>query len=385
MAAPLATDDEVALCTREHTACNKKKGGRRPEYKLFSAAAEGCLQCVRYYVERADIPYNAKSENSGYTALDFAQWAASREQTDTQAVQQYLESCAQRHARGPEVVPAAQGPVSERAPGEEDIHVAQGLVPELPPGRTGSCTPERHASANSSSDHGTVDMFNGAAYDGCGECVKHWVQVGHLLPLQKYSSYSAVEWAKHGADKGEKDGNMDRLRRCSWVLGFLEAVAWSRYLPPLAEEGAQQIYGIGAQLLEKGATASVRSSRPFATPEPETAGQRSPGAAVSSSVSQTGAGPASDPQSNDAPRCSRPGGPQVQYHAVPPPQEQQRAQLPISHLMVHNRLPGDTTGLGYSQGTGRGQSHRTHGGARTARAQSAAPKWVPRARPSSST
>jgi hypothetical protein len=127
-----------------------------PQRDAFNASA--------IYVERADIPYNAQSENSGYTALDFAQWAASREQTDTQAVQQYLKSCAQRHARGPEVVPAAQGPVSERAPGEEDIHVAQGLVPELPPGRAGSCTPERHASANSSSAHGTVDMFNGAAY-----------------------------------------------------------------------------------------------------------------------------------------------------------------------------------------------------------------------------
>jgi hypothetical protein len=226
--------------------------------------------------------------------------------------------------------------------------------------------------------------------DGCGECVKHWMQVGHLLPLQKYSKYSAVEWAKHGADKAEKDGNMDRLRRCSWVLGFLEAVAWSRYLPPLAEEGAQQIYGLGAQLLEKGATASVRSSRPFATPpsrapEPETAGQCSPGAAGSSSASQTGAGPASDPQSNDAPRRSRPGAPQVQYHAVPPPQEQQRAQLPLSHLMVHNRLPGETTGLGYSQDTGRGRSRRARGGTRTARAQSAAPKWIPRATPSSTT
>ena len=93
MAAPLATDDEVALCTREHAACRKRKGGTGPEYMMFSAAAEGCLQCVRYCVERADIPYNAQSENSRYTALDFTQWAATQEQTDTQAVQQYLKSC----------------------------------------------------------------------------------------------------------------------------------------------------------------------------------------------------------------------------------------------------------------------------------------------------
>ena len=114
MAAPLVTPDEVALCTREHTAGRKKRGGTGPEYKMFSAAAEGCLQCVRYYVERAEIPYNAKSEISGYTALDFAQWAASQEQTDTQAVQRYLRM---------------------------RVHAAQGLVPVVFSGPTAEGEP----------------------------------------------------------------------------------------------------------------------------------------------------------------------------------------------------------------------------------------------------
>jgi hypothetical protein len=61
---------------------------------MFSAAAEGCLTCVRYYVEGVGLPHDATSETSKYTALDFAQWASAQGGTDTQAAQRYLTSFA---------------------------------------------------------------------------------------------------------------------------------------------------------------------------------------------------------------------------------------------------------------------------------------------------
>ena len=113
MTAPLATGEVLALCGREHKACRKKRGGPSPQYKMFAAAAEGCLMCVRYYVELDGIPHDAASENNKYTALDFATWAASQDQTDTQAVQLYLR---QKQAHGAEGVIAAQGLVQDDFP-----------------------------------------------------------------------------------------------------------------------------------------------------------------------------------------------------------------------------------------------------------------------------
>ena len=76
---------------------------------MFSAAAEGCLMCVRYYVEGVGLPHAATSETSKYTALDFAQWASAQDGTDTQAVQRYLTSFARTGARDAVGVHSAQG------------------------------------------------------------------------------------------------------------------------------------------------------------------------------------------------------------------------------------------------------------------------------------
>ena len=67
MAAPLASREAVALCGREQRPRRKKRAGTPLEYKMFSAAAEGCLMCVRYYVEGEGIPHGAASENSKYS------------------------------------------------------------------------------------------------------------------------------------------------------------------------------------------------------------------------------------------------------------------------------------------------------------------------------
>ena len=42
---------------------------------MFQAAAEGCKSRVEYYVRQEGLDPRAKSENAGYTALDWATWA----------------------------------------------------------------------------------------------------------------------------------------------------------------------------------------------------------------------------------------------------------------------------------------------------------------------
>ena len=88
MTGSLASDEVPALCGRVHKACRRKKNGTGPEYDLFAAASEGCLMCVRYYVEVEGVAHNTESQNNKYTALDFAEW--SQEDADTRAVQEYL-------------------------------------------------------------------------------------------------------------------------------------------------------------------------------------------------------------------------------------------------------------------------------------------------------
>ena len=81
---------------------------------MFAAALEGCLTCVRYYVEAERIPLHAVSETTMYTALDWAEWATVQYGTDTQAVQRYLRM---------------------------RVHAAQGLVPVVFSGPTAEGEP----------------------------------------------------------------------------------------------------------------------------------------------------------------------------------------------------------------------------------------------------
>ena len=34
----------------------------------------GCLQCVRYWVETIGVPHDARSDNQGFTAIDYIDW-----------------------------------------------------------------------------------------------------------------------------------------------------------------------------------------------------------------------------------------------------------------------------------------------------------------------
>ena len=69
-----------------------KSGGRK--YVLFTAAQDGCLECVKHLVEREGVDVHSESTNCKYTALDFAEWSHQRKKgaKDCQAVIEYLKA-----------------------------------------------------------------------------------------------------------------------------------------------------------------------------------------------------------------------------------------------------------------------------------------------------
>ena len=67
-----------ALCA--HPARHQGDGEQAsPKYGLINAARDGCLQCVRFYVEAQGIDKNS-NDKGGYTAKDWAQWQRQQRQ-----------------------------------------------------------------------------------------------------------------------------------------------------------------------------------------------------------------------------------------------------------------------------------------------------------------
>ena len=266
MTMPLASGEVVALCGREHTACRKKRGGTFLKYKMFSAAAEGCLMCVRYYVEREGIHHDAASENKKYTALDFAQWAFSQDKTDTQAVQEYLGSFTQDRARG------TQG-----------LHAAQGLVPViqsrawLPAARC----PTSQSSRGPMSSHDTWRLHIPGKASGNDRCA----------PYQRLDPERAFRHDRPSArgnwDKSSGTGSMaptstakppsqwslaQKRARTTEGLHAAQGSVPVVFPGPLTTGGAQRLYG---QMLPSGGAVYAQRQGPSAASSysPENAAQ----------------------------------------------------------------------------------------------------------------
>ncbi len=60
-------------------------------YKLFAAAADGCLDCARRMIEDGDVDPFAESDNYHYNALEYAVHARITRNVNTWAIEQYLE------------------------------------------------------------------------------------------------------------------------------------------------------------------------------------------------------------------------------------------------------------------------------------------------------
>ena len=76
------------------TACvpgesHKPAGQRRgdPRYWMFKAASDGCLPCVRHFLEHEKVHPDSRSQSQGYTVLDWAVWAREQGRPGAEAVE----------------------------------------------------------------------------------------------------------------------------------------------------------------------------------------------------------------------------------------------------------------------------------------------------------
>ena len=89
----------LAPCGASHRLVKKGTQGNAT-YMYYSAAVAGCLQCVRYWVETERVPPDARSENQGYTAIDYIAWSQhgtarlAAPRPDTTEVEAYLRELA---------------------------------------------------------------------------------------------------------------------------------------------------------------------------------------------------------------------------------------------------------------------------------------------------
>ena len=83
-----------------------KRNNDDPNYRLYEAAADGCLECVRKLVEIEGVDPSRGSKNRGYTVMDWAQHSLDQgKSTGCQEVLQYLlDKNADRSGEPPRVV-----------------------------------------------------------------------------------------------------------------------------------------------------------------------------------------------------------------------------------------------------------------------------------------
>ena len=146
-----------------------------------------------------------------------------------------------------------------------------------------------------------------AAYVGCVDCVKYWVEVKQLghMAQSAHMGYTPHDWATWGLQSGNERGDLDLARQCTETLQFLDACAQTVRLPPLRKALFDTLYPKGAAMLR--AHSGVEGRVPAA-------------AASGGSSSSSGSGP-------------------LQPLGI--------GSTPVHAHTIHTRRPGDQRGLGF--------------------------------------
>ena len=137
-----------------------------PKNWLFRAASDGCLECVKHFLQKEEFHPVDVSDPLEYTALDMAVWAKCKGVRGAQEVVQYLRD----------------------------------TYPEMPSGHR---PPKRHA-------HLKHYWLFQAASDGCLECVKHFLKKNEVDPFcvsetQEYTVLDMAKWAQYRGVEGAKE------------------------------------------------------------------------------------------------------------------------------------------------------------------------------------
>lgn len=297
----LTNADGLQPCGLQHTAALKKKVAHDVRYALYSAAAEGCCACVRYYVEVLHVDAHTRSDTQGYTPRDWAVYGTQKLGHDVGMVLRYLDGCPK----------GSEGPVpGTSSEGERSL--------------SGLCSPDCHMPKNKSRRSLPNYCLYEAAYAGCLHCTKHWVEQAHVHPLAASASggWTAVDWALHGADRAIRDGALDVQQRCEEVARYLQNRTEVAELPSQSLSQLEALYPKACAMLLAAAARSTCSVINRSEATVTSLRGAAQGLVVGDHVSAL---------------HDRPG--------------------PVNAHRVGVRRPGDSRGLGYMGGdaTGRGQ------------------------------
>ena len=114
---------------------------------------------------------------------------------------------------------------------------SQGATADPPPSDyEGNCNPNSHVPKNPKWRELPIYMLFEAAYAGCLECVKYWVEVKKVSPLGKSGNmgYTALDWATLGEIHARDAKNMVQSGLCQETALFLKASAQTAHLHPPA-------------------------------------------------------------------------------------------------------------------------------------------------------
>ena len=122
-----------------HKPARKRVDERR--YWLYEAAWDGCLTCVRHFLEDEHVDPDSRSHSQGYTVLDWAVWAREKGRPGADAVEEYLRARWPQFREITSPSPASPSPpiVFHRASGDDQFP-PQGVV-------SGRCVPAAQASS----------------------------------------------------------------------------------------------------------------------------------------------------------------------------------------------------------------------------------------------
>ena len=199
----------------------------QPRYWLFQAARDGCLPCVQRMLNEEGIDVHSTSENLGYTALDFATWAAEKDVVGAQEVMAFLAQEAGADAGGQPnteqhgVAAAAADDAPQRAtrvasqeaePTTRACPASTGLAAGgiSPPVPGHACSPgETHVPSTRRRQQRKYWLFQ-AASEGCLRCVRHFVEAEGVDPASEsdtngWTALDFAVWAREHGDVGSEE------------------------------------------------------------------------------------------------------------------------------------------------------------------------------------
>ena len=222
-------------CGKAHTSALKAESQQPQLYAAFSAAYDGCVDCVRKALDDKEVHVDQRSDSAAFDLMQWAAWGNQEAGNDTTAVQELLlERGATRQPDGKRAkTGSAESTCSQQWPRAE---------------RRDLCA-QSHTRACDATHTGQPYLFFSAAFAGCPQCVRRYIEEGGDAAVQCHRGvHNALGWAELGKREGQDT---------DWVIGYLEGKGFKRkfeeqrddFQEPIQGWQAVDMYGPGAQMV----------------------------------------------------------------------------------------------------------------------------------------